>query len=187
MAAALRRLGAFIVILAALLAAGSALSALPALAATSTQTIAATSTQAIAAMSAKTMATADSKATAISVGQRILDRAETRTGDWYVYGAAGPSYFDCSGLVAWSATSIGLKNWPRDTYDIAAEIGTRFTITYHPRRGDLALWGPVSAPYHVEIVTKWRATTFGAQHTGTRVGWHDDAWSAPSFYLHVNW
>jgi peptidoglycan DL-endopeptidase CwlO len=122
----------------------------------------------------------------LSAGVRILDRAETRAGDWYAYGAAGPSEFDCSGLVDWSATSAGLRNWPRDTYDIASEIGTRFSITANPERGDLALWGSISAPYHVEIVTG-RDQTFGAQRTGTRVGWHDDAWFRPDFYLHVNY
>lgn len=122
----------------------------------------------------------------LSAGVRILDQAETRTGDWYAYGAAGPSAFDCSGLVYWSATSAGERNWPRDTYGIASQIGTRFSITRHPARGDLALWGPVSAPYHVEIVTG-RGQTFGAQRTGTRVGLHSDAWFRPSFYLHVNY
>jgi NlpC/P60 family len=122
------------------------------------------------------------------VGDRLLNLAESRTGDWYVYGTDGPTTFDCSGLVYWAATAAGESNWPRDTYEIASEIGTRFTITTDPQRGDLALWGPVSAPYHVEFVTVWGPdTTFGALDTGTQVGWHDDSWSAPSFYLHINW
>ena len=119
-----------------------------------------------------------------SAGNRILDQAETRTGDWYLYGGAGPSVFDCSGLVYWSAGAAGLGAWPRDTYDIAAEIGKRFVITSHPVRGDLALWGSESAPYHVEIVTIWKNTTFGAQQSGTRVGWHTNTYDPPSFYLH---
>jgi NlpC/P60 family len=120
-----------------------------------------------------------------SVGERILDQAETRTGDWYSYGADGPSYFDCSGLVYWSAGAAGASAWPRDTYDIAALIGKRFVVTSHPVRGDLALWGNESAPYHVEMVTAWKNVTFGAQQTGTRVGWHNNAYDPPSFYLHI--
>lgn len=123
------------------------------------------------------------------VGARMLDRAESRAGDWYVYAATGPNVFDCSGLVYWAAGSVGEANWPRDTYDIAREIGTRFTITSHPQRGDLALWGSVSAPYHVEFVTIWSQITFGAEaptYAG-RVNWHYDGWFAPSFFLHINW
>lgn len=121
-----------------------------------------------------------------SVGNRMLDKAESRTGDWYSYGGTGPSSFDCSGLVYWAAGAAGRTNWPRDTYDIAALIGKRFVITSHPQRGDLALWGSVSAPYHVEFVTKWWETTFGAQNTGTRVGWHYHypGWR-PDFYLRI--
>ena len=123
------------------------------------------------------------------VGDRILDLAETRTNDWYVYGAAGPSVFDCSGLVDWSATAAGERNWPRDTYAIAAQIGSRFSLTSHPQRGDLAMWGSVGAPFHVELVTIWSQTTFGAEQPtwDGRVTWHYDGWFRPSFYLHINW
>jgi cell wall-associated NlpC family hydrolase len=117
-------------------------------------------------------------------GARMLDQAETRTGDWYLYGAAGPYSFDCSGLVYWAAGRIGLRDFPRDTYQMAHS--PRLTRTYHPVRGDLAFWGSRWSPYHVEFVTIWWHTTFGAQHTGTRVGWHR-WWTPPSFYMHVAW
>ena len=35
--------------------------------------------------------------------------AETRLGDPYVYGAAGPSTFDCSGLVMWAYAQVGIN------------------------------------------------------------------------------
>ncbi|MDQ2724234.1 MAG: C40 family peptidase [Actinomycetota bacterium] len=35
--------------------------------------------------------------------------AETRLGDPYVYGAAGPSFFDCSGLVMWAYAQVGIS------------------------------------------------------------------------------
>lgn len=122
-----------------------------------------------------------------SPGNRMLDAAETRAGDWYQYGAAGPTTFDCSGLVYWAAGHIGLRNWPRTTYSLAAAaavLSGRLTYTSHPVRGDLAFYGPG----HVEFVTSLYHTTFGAQHTGTRVWWHrwSSYWS-PTFYLHVNW
>ena len=125
----------------------------------------------------------------VYVGDRILNEAETRLNDSYSYGAVGPSLFDCSGLVYWAAGAIGERGWPRDTFDIAAQIGKRFSLTAHPQRGDLALWGPVGAPYHVELVTIWSHDTFGAETYGWsgRVTWHDDTWFRPSFYLHINW
>jgi hypothetical protein len=121
-----------------------------------------------------------------SLGGRILDRAETRTGDWYSYGAAGPSFFDCSGLVYWAATSIGERSWPRDTYGLIAAVASgRFVYTSHPQRGDLAFFGTG----HVELVTIWYHATFGAHHTGTRIGWryYDPRYYGPTFFLHPRW
>jgi len=114
-----------------------------------------------------------------SIGNRILDEAETRTGDWYVYGGAGPSVFDCSGLVYWASHKLGV-NMPRTTYGMLSS-----SLLYQvssPRRGDLAFYGTG----HVEIVTTWTHTTFGAQNAGTRVGWH--SWNAywhPTMYFRI--
>jgi cell wall-associated NlpC family hydrolase len=35
--------------------------------------------------------------------------AESRVGDPYVFGAAGPSAFDCSGLVMWAYAQVGIS------------------------------------------------------------------------------
>ena len=35
--------------------------------------------------------------------------AESRVGDSYVWGAAGPSTFDCSGLVMWAYAQVGIS------------------------------------------------------------------------------
>ena len=35
--------------------------------------------------------------------------AESRVGDPYVYGAAGPGAFDCSGLVMWAYAQVGIS------------------------------------------------------------------------------
>ena len=121
-----------------------------------------------------------------TVGDRILDRAETKAGHWYSYGSAGPTYFDCSGLVAWAAGSIGEKNWPRDTFSLIAAVARgRLSYTSHPRRGDLAFFGTG----HVELVTKWYHMTFGAHHSGTQVGWrgYDPRYYGPTFFLRINW
>ncbi len=47
--------------------------------------------------------------TANTVGAEALRYALTRRGDPYVWGAAGPSSFDCSGLVLWSYAQVGIS------------------------------------------------------------------------------
>ena len=44
-----------------------------------------------------------------SVGAKALRAALTRRGDPYVWGAAGPSEFDCSGLVMWAYEQEGIQ------------------------------------------------------------------------------
>jgi cell wall-associated NlpC family hydrolase len=118
-----------------------------------------------------------------SIGNRILDVAETRTGAWYSFGSAGPSAFDCSGLVYWASHRVGV-NMPRTTYGMLSQgvsSGLLYRV-YSPRRGDLAFYGSG----HVEFVTAWSHTTFGAQHAGTRVGWHHwNAYWHPTMYFRI--
>ncbi|WP_028477442.1 C40 family peptidase [Nocardia sp. CNY236] len=47
-----------------------------------------------------------------SVGELALDAAMSKVGSPYVYGAAGPNSFDCSGLVQWSYRQAG-RELPR--------------------------------------------------------------------------
>ncbi|MFF0816964.1 C40 family peptidase [Rhodococcus sp. NPDC003318] len=49
-------------------------------------------------------------------GQRALDAALSKLGAPYVWGAAGPDSFDCSGLVQWAYRQAGVSV-PRTTYD----------------------------------------------------------------------
>jgi cell wall-associated NlpC family hydrolase len=105
-------------------------------------------------------------------GDRMLNQAETRAGDWYQWAAAGPYTFDCSGLVVWAAGRLG-RTVPHSTYSMLADSGQFYAIPVSSAvRGDLMFFGSG----HVEIKTKWYHGTFGAQQTGTRVGWH--TWSA---------
>ncbi len=46
--------------------------------------------------------------TANTVGDEALQAAITREGDPYVWGAAGPTAFDCSGLVVWAYAQEGI-------------------------------------------------------------------------------
>jgi cell wall-associated NlpC family hydrolase len=47
--------------------------------------------------------------TANTVGAQALRYAMTRRGDPYVWGAAGPGTFDCSGLVMWAYAQVGIS------------------------------------------------------------------------------
>jgi cell wall-associated NlpC family hydrolase len=112
-------------------------------------------------------------------GAGVLAAAETRAGDWYAYGADGPSAFDCSGLVVWSAKQDGI-DLPRDTYEMLGS--SQLIRTYHPVAGDLAFYGTG----HVEIVARGHDVTFGALEPGTRIGFHHwNGWWHPTMYFRV--
>lgn len=112
-------------------------------------------------------------------GAGILAAAHTRTGDWYVYGGAGPSVFDCSGLVMWAARQAGIS-LPHSTYAMLAS--GHLVPTWHPVAGDLAFYGTG----HVELVERGHDVTFGALHSGTRVGPHNwSGWWHPTMFFRV--
>lgn len=48
-----------------------------------------------------------------SLGSLISTEVKKFVGDPYVYGGAGPTNFDCSGLVQYTLTQLGVKNVPR--------------------------------------------------------------------------
>jgi cell wall-associated NlpC family hydrolase len=107
-----------------------------------------------------------------TLGQRVLDKAETKVNHWYLYGAAGPVYFDCSGLVHWAAGQLGVYV-PHSTYSMLAGTAHLYYIPLsQARRGDLLFFGSG----HVEFATIWYHTSFGAHHSGTTVGWR--GWSS---------
>lgn len=120
-----------------------------------------------------------------SPGARVLAEAQTRAGDWYAYGAAGPSAFDCSGLIFWAASEVGIKNMPRDTTEmLATGVADGLLVpTRHPGAGSLAFFGTE----HVEIVARGHDRTFGALNTGTRVGYHQwNAYWRPSAFYNIS-
>jgi hypothetical protein len=122
----------------------------------------------------------------VSYGNRALDWAQAHAlNASYAWGGTGPSY-DCSGLVLEAyghADGIWLPH-----YTGAMVHDGRLSRTWSPQRGDLAFWGPVNAPWHVEFVTVWHQVTFGAETYGWagRVTWHSYRyWIAPSAFYRV--
>ncbi|WP_448852350.1 C40 family peptidase [Corynebacterium sp. 335C] len=56
---------------------------------------------------------------AVSAGQQIVSAARSKIGSPYVWGAAGPNQFDCSGLTSWAYQQVG-KSIPRTSQEQAA-------------------------------------------------------------------
>jgi peptidoglycan DL-endopeptidase CwlO len=67
--------------------------------------------------------------TANTIGAEALQKALTKQGDPYVWGAAGPNQFDCSGLVLWAYAQVGIS-LPHFT-------GDQWTMGIHVSRQDL--------------------------------------------------
>ncbi|MDK6259030.1 C40 family peptidase [Corynebacterium frankenforstense] len=66
--------------------------------------------------------TAAGSAAPASQSQRIVEIAQSKIGSPYVYGAAGPNAFDCSGFTSWVYAQVG-KQIPR-TSQAQASAGT---------------------------------------------------------------
>ena len=60
-----------------------------------------------------------------TIGGQALRWALTRRGDPYVWGAAGPSSFDCSGLVLWAYAKVGisLPHFTGDQWNMGVHVG----------------------------------------------------------------
>ena len=83
-----------------------------------------------------------------SVGNAIAQKALTRRGCRYWWGANGPNYFDCSGLVYWSLKQAGVSGG-RDT---AAGYSRKWSAVSfaNSKTGDLVCFG--SPAYHIGII-----------------------------------
>ena len=115
-----------------------------------------------------------------AAGNAALNWAEANaTGHWYVYGGTGPGY-DCSGLVMTAFAHEGIS-LPHNTQ---AMINSGLLVrTYHPVRGDIAMWFSGGVAVHVGFVTIWRNTAYGALNYGVRIGWYSwSGWPPQAFY-----
>lgn len=79
----------------------------------------------------------------------VAGLAKKQVGKRYVYGATGPSAFDCSGLAQYVYKKAAKKTLPRTTYGQVTK-GKKVSLS-HLKKGDLLFWGSASAPYHVGI------------------------------------
>jgi hypothetical protein len=86
-----------------------------------------------------------------TAGQRVVSAAMSHVGASYVYGAAGPSSFDCSGLAMYVYRQAGVASLPH-----SAEA-QRETVHLIPasaaQPGDLVFYLSGGYAYHVSIYT----------------------------------
>lgn len=129
---------------------------------------------------------ATSSSASANYGAAGLNWAEAHaTGHWYGWGGTGPAVYDCSGLVSTSVLKATGKWIGRDTFTQIATMGEghfeRVSLN-SIQRGDILYygWG------HVEFATVWYHMSFGAQQTGTQVGWHSwGGWWAPTMAFRI--
>ncbi|MFE9095226.1 NlpC/P60 family protein [Streptomyces sp. NPDC007264] len=90
--------------------------------------------------------------------------AQSKIGSPYVYGASGPSSFDCSGLTSWAYAQAGVSI-PR-TSQAQANAGTRIYSTSDLKVGDLVIF--YSDQHHVGLYAG-NGQVLHAPRTGTVV------------------
>ena len=94
--------------------------------------------------------------------------AKTRLGDAYVYGASGPSTFDCSGLMQWAYAQAGVS-LGRTTYDQETE-GTAVASLADAQIGDLIIFnGGEHVGMYAGLNSSGQPMVLHAPHTGTVV------------------
>jgi peptidoglycan DL-endopeptidase CwlO len=103
--------------------------------------------QQAAAIFAKTGQYPDIHPQGRSIGVQALRFALTKLGDPYVWGAAGPSSFDCSGLVMWAYAQVGISlehftgdQWNEGEHISRSELQPGDLVFFYPDIGHVGLY-----------------------------------------------
>ncbi|MGY2872969.1 peptidoglycan DL-endopeptidase CwlO [Marmoricola sp. URHA0025 HA25] len=115
-----------------------------------------------------------------SVGARAaIEFARSQLGEPYVWGAAGPDSWDCSGLtmVAWQKGGIALPHYSAAQYQQTKHIGAADL-----KAGDLVFWGTSPNTIHHVALYIGNDQIIQAPHTGDVVKVSPLFASAPDFY-----
>ncbi|MEZ0581163.1 C40 family peptidase [Nocardioides sp. MH1] len=111
-------------------------------------------------------------------GQQAVDLASREAGDPYVYGAAGPDAFDCSGLTMYVYSQLGVSL----PHSAAAQAAMAQPVS-DPQPGDLVFFGGSGGVYHVAIYAG-DGMIWHAPHSGTVVSL-EPIWTSDVFYGRV--
>ena len=98
-----------------------------------------------------------------SIGAQALQFALNKRGDPYVWGAAGPNSFDCSGLVLWAYAEVGISlphftgdQWNMGVHVSRADLQPGDLVFFYPDIGHVGLYIGnglmVDAPNFGEVV-----------------------------------
>lgn len=124
------------------------------------------------------------RADAATLTQRVdaaVRIVENHQGDPYVYGAAGPHAFDCSGLVYFSYRAAGFTGIPRTAAGQAAAAHRVDRSQMRP--GDLVFFSGGGGVYHVGVYVgrqNGRPMMVDAPHPGAPVR-REPIWSGSWF------
>jgi cell wall-associated NlpC family hydrolase len=110
-------------------------------------------TQAASRSSARTtLSSSASSSTSTSTASgsvaSVINFLKSQVGKAYVYGATGPSAYDCSGLTQAAFRTIGV-DLPR-TSEAQSTFGTPVSVS-NVQVGDLLFWGGAGSAYHVAV------------------------------------
>lgn len=97
------------------------------------------------------------------LGAKIVAVARQQLGKPYLWGAAGPLHFDCSGLVSYCLKAVGADDKRRVTTEYLVWSGAQTIDKTQAAAGDLACWVG-----HIGILTS-QGTMIHAPHPGTVV------------------
>jgi cell wall-associated NlpC family hydrolase len=75
-----------------------------------------------------------------AIAYRIVETARAQIGKPYIFGAAGPDAFDCSGLVTYCLKAAGVDDKRRFTQDYLVWTGATTVPRDQCRSGDLVCW-----------------------------------------------
>jgi cell wall-associated NlpC family hydrolase len=102
-------------------------------------------TAAASRSSARTTLTSSSATGSIAA---VIGFLQAQVGKSYVYGASGPSSYDCSGLTKAAFATIGV-DLPRTAAE-QSTVGTAVSVS-NVQVGDLLFWGGRGSAYHVAV------------------------------------
>jgi peptidoglycan DL-endopeptidase CwlO len=116
---------------------------------------------------------------------RAIAFAKAQLGDSYVWGAAGPDAWDCSGLMlrAWAQAGVSLPHYSVAQYYAGSPISVGDL-----RPGDLVFWGTSSSPESIHHVAMYigAGQIIHAPRTGRPVSVDSMYyWTPPNFFARV--
>ncbi|MFI0940223.1 C40 family peptidase [Streptomyces sp. NPDC021020] len=101
-----------------------------------------------AASSSSASSSSSAAAPSASKVDKLIAFLKAQIGKPYVYGATGPSSYDCSGLTQTAYATVGIS-LPRTSQE-QSTVGTPVSMS-SLRAGDLVFWGGEGSAYHVGV------------------------------------